>query len=237
MKFKSLTIAALIITSALGARAASLPTTVTENISIQLTGGELGTPSTNKSGTVTTPVVTKTISTKDVIQALGGSATAQLLLVQQISYTTNTTYTTNHGKITTNTFIVGESGNTEIVLRDGGKDTIVTNITTHDLSTNVSPSVASSVVSSTGLVESKITYKITQFVLRTAALDFTVGGLSVSTRNSSVIRGNANAVIFYNTTSAGPAPSNLSGTFRTGSATADVGVCTGTIKAQLQSIK
>lgn len=103
---KSVVIASLIVSSALAAKAAALPTNVVHSISIQLTGTATGTPTTSKNGTITTPVQSVSIANKDVIKALGGGPTAQLLLLRQISYSTNITYTTNHaGKVTTNTAI------------------------------------------------------------------------------------------------------------------------------------
>src|SRR5579872_2666689 len=179
--FKFIAITSLLTVGAFSALASGAipPTETVQSISIQLTAVSTGASTTAKDGTVTTPVVGQSISTKDVIKALGGSSAAQLLLVSKIQYTTNVIYHTNHSTVTSNTVIVGRASNGSVVLQDHGNLTTVSNITVSTLSTNVS--VVASKVSGAGLLEAQESFRIDTFSFTSTALSFQVGGLDVKT--------------------------------------------------------
>ena len=170
--------------------AASLPTNVLQTIDLTLTVISQGPAETNASGsTVTTPVIVKSVNSRDVISAIGEyegltfSALAQLLLSTPIDYTTNsiTLVTNRHtGVVSTNYQLSAYTTNTsEIVVAEGTYRTNVTEFFAMGTATNISAE-SSTIVKN--VLDKNANYRIENLAFSTPdthLLSFTLQGFSV----------------------------------------------------------
>jgi hypothetical protein len=177
-KFLLSTIVPAIALMAFDATAAS-PTNLLQTVSVKFTIYSPGTSTTNKDGTVTTPVDISSLGTKGLIAALvtNASSKASLDIVSPISdIGTNYTYTTNRTRVTTitNVVLTNYSSNSYLAVVDGAS---VTDISTNVLSlVTSSPEIESSVVTSNGTVVAYTKYGISTMTLNTSSISFVASG-------------------------------------------------------------
>jgi hypothetical protein len=194
--FKTIVLtAALSCGIAASARAAALPTTFVQSISVQLT---VTTPGAVSANHLNSTAVNTTITAPAVIQSIGKalgktfSSSAALFYVAPINWYPNVT--TNHGKLSTNYFGYPALGGVQI--RDGTNKVDISSL--FQITTINNISVSSYTQTAPGVYSTYTSYSVRGVTVTNSQLSFTGQGLVTTPLVNVAVKGANAVVVGYN---------------------------------------